>query len=114
MSTRKLLVVGGLTLALAVPAGVAVAATSTPSPEPGTTQQGGPGYGRMMGGGMGHGDPEDCPYYNSADMQKWREQRAERQAEMQKLHGDNWTPPRDGTGPFHDQAPGARARTTAS
>ena len=62
--TKRLLVVGGVLAALAVPAGVAVAATTAPSPSPkapATTQPYGPGSGRMM---VGTGDPQDCPYYN--------------------------------------------------
>ncbi|HEY5031164.1 MAG TPA: hypothetical protein VIJ54_01730 [Actinomycetes bacterium] len=83
MMVKRALLVGGLVAALAVPAGVAVAATATPGPSgPATTQPNGPGPGpgqrpgQMMGG---HGDPEDCPNYNSPQMQQWRDQRAERQ-----------------------------------
>ena len=85
MMVKGALLVGGLVAALAVPAGVAVAATATPSPGPSgpaTTPPNGPGPGpgqrpgQMMGG---HGDPEDCPNYNSPQMQQWRDQRAERQ-----------------------------------
>ena len=84
MVKRALLVlVGGLVAALAVPAGVAVAATATPSPgpsSPATTPPNAPGPGHGPGQMMdGHGDPEDCPNYNSPPMQQWRNQRAERQ-----------------------------------
>jgi Spy/CpxP family protein refolding chaperone len=72
MMVKRALLVGGLVAALAVPAGVAVAATATPPNAPGP----GHGPGQMMGG---HGDPEDCPNYNSPQMQQWRDQRAERQ-----------------------------------
>ncbi len=92
MNGKRALVIGGLVAALAVPAGVAVAATTTPSPGAGTGTSSpghgpGGGYGRMMGGG--YGDPEDCPFYNSAEAQQWRAQRDQRQqltpAERQKL-----------------------------
>jgi hypothetical protein len=83
MMVKKALLVGGLVAALAVPAGVAVAATATPSPgpsSPATTQPNAPGPGQRPGQMMGgHGDPEDCPNYNSPQMQQWRDQRAERQ-----------------------------------
>ena len=83
MVTKRVLVVGGLAVVLAVPAGAAVAAAASPSPAaPGA----GPGgSGRMLGGG----DPADCPYHNSVEAQQWRAQRADRQklpaAERQKL-----------------------------
>ena len=88
---KRALVIGGVMAALALPTGVAVAATTpSPSPSAGTNGTGSgtrPGYGRMMGGG--YGDPEDCPFYDSAEAQQWRAQREQRQqlspAERQKL-----------------------------
>jgi hypothetical protein len=100
MLGTRTLVIGGLAIALVVPAGVAVAAAATPSPTPSTSGPsygpggaGGPGgwHGRMMGGaGMGaYGDPDDCPFYDSAQAQQWRADREQRQqlplAERQKL-----------------------------
>ena len=98
MILKRTLVVGGLVAALAVPTGVALAASdSTPTPGPTSTAPGpgpGAGYGRMMGGGGpgahgAYGDPEDCPFYDSAEAQAWRDQREARQqldpAERQKL-----------------------------
>lgn len=85
MNMRKLLVVGGLAGVLVLPAGIAVATTSAPTPDPGTsasTQPFGPGNGAGLGGQgrmMGGDDRDDCPYYNSDEMQKWRDQRADRQ-----------------------------------
>lgn len=77
--TKKQLVVGGLVAALAVPAGVAVAATDSPAPdEPASTQADGPGYGPRSGMTGGYGDPENCPYHDSAAMREWRQQRDER------------------------------------
>ena len=78
MIARKAMLIGGLVAALAVPAGIAVAAT-TPAPTPSTGTYGpgyGPGPGPMMGG---RGDPEDCPFYDSAEAQQWRAQREQRQ-----------------------------------
>jgi hypothetical protein len=105
MNTKRLIVAGSIVLALGLPAGVAVAATTSPSPSTSTSStapttaptatptpgQGygpgyGPGYGRMMGG---TGDPEDCPFYDSAQAQQWRDQRADRQQLMQQMHR-NW------------------------
>ncbi len=82
LTKKRVLVVGGLAVVLAVPAGVAVAAAASPNPAaPGA----GPS-GRMLGG---RGDPADCPYHNSVQAQQWRAQRAERQqlpaAERQQL-----------------------------
>jgi Spy/CpxP family protein refolding chaperone len=83
MRTKKrVLIVGGLAVVLAVPAGVAVAAAASPTP---AAAGAGPGSGRMLGGG----DPADCPYHNSVQAQQWRAQRADRQqlpaAERQQL-----------------------------
>ena len=81
MMIKRALVVGGVVTALAIPAGVAVAAATGPSPRPAgpaTSQPAGPGYGNGFGRGPmggGYGDPEDCPYYNSADHQKWMQDR---------------------------------------
>jgi hypothetical protein len=77
---KRTLVVAGVVTALAIPAGVAVAATTGPSPSPTgptTSQPAGPGYGFGYGRGPmgGYGDPEDCPYYNSAEHQKWVQDR---------------------------------------
>lgn len=81
MRTKRMLVIGGLAVVLAAPAGVAVAA----SPSAGAAGAG-PGSGRVLGG---RGDPADCPYHNSAEAQQWRAQRADRQklpaGERQKL-----------------------------
>jgi hypothetical protein len=108
MIGKRTLVVGGLVVALTVPAGIAVAGAAAPSGQaPSPTQPYGPG---PQAGGVG--DPADCPYHDSAETTQWREQRAERLAEMRRLHGEGWTPPRDGTGPYHGQAPGPRARAT--
>ena len=100
MTGKRVLLVGSLVAALAVPAGVAVAATTptpTPSPSPsspGYGPGGGPGglgaggHARMMGGGQ-YGDPDNCPFYNSTEAQQWRAQRDQRQqltpTERQKL-----------------------------
>lgn len=92
MRTKKLLMVGGLVAALAIPAGVAVAATDSPPPDaPEMTQPDQPGFGphgRMMGG---NGDPEECPFYDSEAMQEWREQRDERLQEREQ-----WRQQQDG------------------
>lgn len=102
MIGKKTLLVSGLVVALAVPGGVALAASDTPTPSPGTANgQGyGPGHRGMMGGG--YGDPEDCPFHDTAAAQQWRDQREGRQklsfeerqkvvqehrAQMQKLMG---------------------------
>jgi hypothetical protein len=88
MKVKKVLVVGGLVVALGIPGGVALATTldATPSPGPGAGQGFGPGQGRM---GAGYGDPEDCPFHDTAEAQQWRDQREERQQlpvqERQKL-----------------------------
>ena len=78
ITKKRMLVVGGLVAVLAVPAGVAVAAvSSTGSNSPAAaTQPHGPGAGRM---GNGVGDPDNCPVCNSAEMQQWRDLRADRQ-----------------------------------
>jgi hypothetical protein len=116
MRFSRVLAVAGLGIALAVPAGVAVASAATTTPTTPTTSTTAPadrddrpwrGQGRGPGGGMRAG--EDCPWRDSAEMQKWREGREERQAKMRELHGEGWTPPRDGTGPFHDSSPRAKA-----
>lgn len=82
MMKKKLLVVGGVVAALAVPAGVAVAAADTPpvdeSPSTEVDRPGAGPHGRMMGG---FGDREDCPFYDSEAMQQWHEQR---------LRGEEW------------------------
>lgn len=114
MTGKRFLIVGGVAAALMIPAGVAVAATTSPSPAPSTTQPAGPGYGPgpgMRGGGPGngpmggYGDPEDCPYYNSAEAQAWRDGREARQKlsveERQKLaqqHREQMWQLRQGTG----------------
>ena len=114
MIVKRVLVIGGLATALAVPAGIAVAAGSGPNPKsttPSTTQPYGPRFGGgvgMMGGsrgmiGGGYGDPDDCPFYNSADRQKLQQERqklqqqlqnaktpAERQKLMQPWHDRVW------------------------
>ncbi len=117
MKLVKALVIGGATIALAVPAGVAAAAVGSPGPraDTSTSTTPGPGYGPRAGmQGAGIGDPADCPYYNSAEHQQWMQDREARQEQMRQLHGDDWTPPRDGTGPFHGQAPGPRAGAVQS
>ena len=90
MILKRVLVIGGLATALAVPAGIALAAGGGPGPgpnptTPSTTQPYGPrfggGYG-MMGGG--YGDPDDCPFHNSADRQKLMQERQKLQQQMQK------------------------------
>ena len=106
MIGKRALVIGGVVAALAVPTGMALAATGSPSPSPttpSTTQPYGPrfagGHG-MMGGA--YGDPDDCPYYSSADHQKRLQDRqklmqqlqkatpAERQKLMQQWHDRMW------------------------
>jgi hypothetical protein len=89
MIGKRTLLVAGLVAALAVPSGVALAAGgATPTPGPGAANgQGyGPGQRGMMGG---YGDPEDCPFHDTAAAQQWRDQREERQQlsfeERQKL-----------------------------
>ena len=92
MMIKRVLVIGGVVAALAVPTGVAIAATGTPSPNPttpSTTQPYGPRYGGGHGPmGGGYGDPEDCPYYNSAEHQKWMQ---DRQKLMQQRHDQMWS-----------------------
>ena len=114
MRFSRILAITGLGIALAVPAGVAVASAATTTPTaPSTSTPAdrddrpgrGPGWG--PGGGMRAG--EDCPWRDSAEMKEWREGREERRAKMRELHGEGWTPPRDGTGPFHDSSPRAKA-----
>jgi hypothetical protein len=86
MTRKRVLVVGGLAVALVVPVGAAVAAgvAVAASPSQGATGTG-PGTGPMPGGR----GPQDCPYHDSAQMQVWRAQWAERQnlplAERQQL-----------------------------
>lgn len=79
MRTKKLLIAGGLVVALAVPAGVAVAATDSPAPDaPEMTQPDRPGFGphgRMMDR---FGEPQECPLHDSDAMREWREQRDKR------------------------------------
>jgi hypothetical protein len=83
LTKKRVLVVGGLAVVLAVPAGVAVAAAASPSPAAAGAS---PESGRMLGG---RGDPADCPYHTSVEAQQWRAQRADRQklpaAERQQL-----------------------------
>jgi Spy/CpxP family protein refolding chaperone len=85
MMVKRVLVVGGLMAALAVPAGVAVAAAASPGPG---AAGAGSGAGPMPGG---RGDPADCLFHDSAQAQAqaWRAQRAARQtlpaAERQRL-----------------------------
>ena len=86
---KKALVVGGVATALAVPIGITAAQAATPGPGPAaSTQQQAPGngYGHMN---RATGASQDCPYYDSALQQQWRDQRTERQqlsvAERQQL-----------------------------
>jgi Spy/CpxP family protein refolding chaperone len=73
MMVKRVLVVGGLVAALAVPAGVAVAAAASPRP---STPGAGSGPGPMPGGHAAWGD---CPLHDSAAARAWRAQRAARQ-----------------------------------
>ena len=88
MIAKRVLVIGGVVAALAVPTGVALAATGSPSPNPSTpstTQPYGPRFGGghgMMGGG--YGDPQDCPYYSSAEHQTRMQERQKLQQQLQK------------------------------
>ena len=124
MNVKTVLAAGALGVALIGTGGVAMAATGTPTPapSPSTTQPApgtqpgsgfgpGSGHGRMGGG---YGDPAACPNYNSPQMQAWRDGREARQQQMRDQYGDNWTPPRDGTGPFHNQSPRANATPAPS
>ena len=91
MIAKRVLVIGGVVTALAVPAGAALAAAGSPSPAPttpSTTQPYGPHFGGGHGPmGGGYGDPADCPYYNSADHQKWLQERLKL---MQQRHDRMW------------------------
>jgi TolA-binding protein len=106
MMKKKLLVVGSMVAALAVPAGIAVAAADTPpvdeSPSTEVDRPGSGPHGRMMGG---FGDREDCPFYDSDAMQQWHEQRDQwrqereewrQQRDEQRLQGDEWQRHRQG------------------
>ena len=89
MIAKRALVIGGVVAALAVPTGIALAATGSPSPSPSTpstTQPYGPRFGGGHGpmGGGGYGDPEDCPYYNSADHTTMLQERQKLQQQLQK------------------------------
>lgn len=134
MGLQRLVVIGALGAALAVPAGLTIAnaSTTTPTttstataddPQPrgqgwgrrdGSGQGRGPGGGYGRGGGQGARVGDDCPAPDSAEMKAWRDGREERQAAMREQHGKDWTPPRDGTGPFHEDSPRAACRVRPS
>jgi len=84
MRPRKWLLVGGLAVVLAVPAGmgVALAADSTPTPGAGPAAGRGP-----AGSGPPSWAPQECKdHYNSPQMQQWRaDHQAQRLAHRQEM-----------------------------
>jgi len=84
MRPRKWLLVGGLAVVLAVPAGVGVALAADTTPTPGA----GPAAGRgPAGSGPPSWAPQECKdHYNSPQMQQWRaDHQAQRLAHRQEM-----------------------------